>query len=287
MKYDTIISLSDAIELLETFLGKNSNVLYEDINKTLSSTDIEIKFAGDIFNRYTMEKLSVIPAKTYLISNGTNPQIILKNLITEQTNSYPIKIIDNGIISPLKNSSFKLGFIYTLYFVEDILNEEEVFVLYSHDFSEVETRLNNLEFFLTNVGSTLVRRPSPTIPNVFEILTNDPANIGTPLDVLVTAGLRSFSFLQSQNITDNGQPNGVVEIRSILNLSQLQNIVHAPILNDWQLISKKFFDDNVDEKVETKYNERFVADARTPQQYELDTGIELENGTVYLQLEVI
>jgi hypothetical protein len=287
MKYDTIISLSDAVELLETFLGKNSNVLYEDIDKVETSTDIEIKFAGDIFNRYTMEKLSVIPAKTYLIANGVEPKLTLKNIITSQTNSYPIRIIDNGIISALKNSSFKKGFIYTLYFVEDIVNEEEVFILYSHDFSEVETRLNELEIYQTNVGSKLSRRPSPTIPGVFEILTNDPANIGTPLDILVTAGVRSFSFLQSQNVTDNGQPNGVVELRATLNISQLQNIVHAPILNDWQLISKKFFDEQVDEKVETKYNERFVSDARTPQQYEIDTGVELENGTIYLQLEVI
>lgn len=292
MPYTTIESLSNAVELLEQGLGLYSSILYKDQETNQNSPIIEVQFAGNIAPaaRYPMERLQVIPAKTFNTLNGT-PQLKLTNIVTSTSQSYNIKIIADGALDDLTDGDFKAGYIYTLYYVFNVLTEEPEFILYSQDYSAVDSRLSTLEDKYDEYGQYIkrVQRGSgeELLPNVFEFIFRE-GSPGIPQDGIVAFSGRFQSVLQSKNFRDNGlsAPNGIVQINGILDLATVGNISLPPISQNWHLINKQYFDAQSDAKIATAIENTFIASQLTPSAYETANDVELPNGTVYFQLEV-
>jgi hypothetical protein len=290
MAYTTIESLNSAVQLLESTLGLYSSVLYKDQESSSSSPIIEVFFAGNVnpSARFPLERLQVIPSKTFNTLNGV-PKLKLTNIVTTTSHSYNIKIIADGILDDLTDGDFKAGYIYTLYYVFNVVTEEPEFILYSQDYSAVDTRLYILEEKYDEYGQFIkrVQRSSgeELLPSVFEYIFRE-GSPGVPQDGIVAFSARFQSVLQSKNFRDNGQNNGIVQINGTLDLATLLNVSLPPITQSWHLINKQYFDAQSDAKIATAIEETFIASQLTPDAFETANDVQLPNGTVYFQLEV-
>jgi hypothetical protein len=292
MSYTTIEALSNAVQLLESTLGLYSAVLYKDQETSTSSPVIEIQFAGNInpAARFPLERVQVIVAKDYVTTNGV-PKLRLVDIVQNQTQEYDIKIIADSILDDLTDGDFKKGYIYTLYYVFNPITENPEWILYTHDYAAVDSRLNILETKYDEYGEFIkrVQRGSgeELLPNVFEFIFRE-GSPGVPQDGIVAFSGRFQSVLQSKNFRDNGlsAPNGIVQINGALDLATALNVSLPPISLPWHLINKEYFDAQSDAKISTAIEETFIASELTPQAYETANDVELPNGTVYFQLEV-
>jgi len=292
MSYTTIESLSNAVVQLESTLGLYSAILYKDQITTSTSPIIEVQFAGDISPaaRFPLERVQVIASKGYATTNGV-PKLRLVNIVTNTSQEYDIKIIADGALDDLTDGDFKAGYIYTLYYTFNAITENPEWILYTHDYAAVDSRLNTLEDKYDEYGQfiTRVQRGSEEelLPSVFEYIFRE-GSPGVPQDGIVAFSARFQNVLQSRNFRDNGvaSPNGIVQINSILDLSTLVNITLPTITQSWHLINKQYFDAQSDAKIATAIEETFIASQLTPAAYETANDAELPNGTVYFQLEV-
>lgn len=231
--------------------------------------------------------------------------------------TYPVIRVSDGNVQVTHNQLlWQKDYLYKLYFLGES-GVGDSFVIYAHDLSQFETELGELSAWLgdfpdpsivsadyfTGVGSRFGIQEDvnygTTEPGIEDVdfirdqIILGPNATGDATQSLLAEGLRSKSFLWSKHFRDNGiEGTGIVTIdNATLNLSTITNVLlpnfgSYAALPSWMLINKNTYESETDNRINVRFNEKFVADIFTPEQYETTTGTELANGTIYLQLEV-
>lgn len=231
--------------------------------------------------------------------------------------TYPVIRVSDGNVQVTHNQLlWQKDYLYKLYFLGES-GVGDSFVIYAHDLSQFEAELGKLTTWLgdfpdpsivsadyfTGVGSRFGIQEDvnygTTEPGIEDVdfirdqIILGPNATGDATQSLLAEGLRSKSFLWSKHFRDNGiEGTGIVTIdNATLNLSTITNVLlpnfgSYAALPSWMLINKNTYESETDNRINVRFNEKFVADIFTPEQYETTTGTELANGTIYLQLEV-
>jgi hypothetical protein len=231
--------------------------------------------------------------------------------------TYPVVRIDNdNVVVNHAAPLWQKDYLYKLYYVAEA-GIGNAFVLYGHDLSEFEGRLGGVTTWLGDFPDPLIvsseyfedigRRfglqldvnyatIEPGVEDtqfIRDQVIINPNAAGDPVDSLIAEGLRSKSFLWSKHFRDNGvEGNGIVSIdNATLNLNTITNVVlpnfgSYAAMPAWMLINKQTYEAETSGRINTVFNEKFVANIFTPLEYETTANVELPNGTIYLQLEI-
>lgn len=231
--------------------------------------------------------------------------------------TYPVvRIVNDNVVVNHAAPLWQKDYLYKLYYVAEA-GIGNAFVLYGHDLSEFEGRLGEVTTWLGDFPD-----PSIVSPEYFEDIGRrfglqldvnygtiepgvedtqfirdqviiNPNAAGDPVDSLIAEGLRSKSFLWSKHFRDNGiEGEGIVTIdNATLNLNTIRNVLlpnfgSYAAMPAWMLINKQTYETETSDRINTVFNQKFVADIFTPLEYETTANVELPNGTIYLQLEV-